>query len=154
VHSWGEEGVDWDGLNEAPWFIGGWLRRWMRMHVSDMKEKFGTVRVYCSFGWDSFYSIFYPGYCWIKPWWPNKLDSWLSDQTPILKWLNYGAIPLQKWAYAYRYKKAVQKWPHLYDEIVSGADWGELFEGVVPGYVHSNFWQEVTSNEDTDSANR
>lgn len=141
MHSWGDEGVDWDGLNEAPYFIGGWLRRWTRMHVSDMKEKFGTVRVYCSFGWDSFYGIFYPGYCWVKPWWPWKFDLWISKYTmPVL---NRVFVPVQMWAYKRRYKKAVQKWPHLYAEIVTGADYGELFEGVVPGYKHSNYWTEI-----------
>lgn len=141
MHSWGDEGVDWDGISDASLFIGLWLRRWMRMRVCDMKEKFGTVRVYCSFGWDSFYELFYPGYCWVKPWWPYKIDLYVSAY--VMPLLNKLVLPIHKWAYAYRYKKAVQKWPHLYDEIVTGADWGEFFEGVVPGYKHSNYWTEI-----------
>lgn len=152
MHSWGDEGVDWDGLNDAPGFIGYWLRTWMRMHVSDCKEKFGTVRVYCSFGWDTLYSVAYPGYMWVKPWWPYKFDLYVSAY--ILPFVNKLAVPIQKWAYVYRYKKAIQKWPHLYHEIVTGADWGELFDGKVPGYKHSNYWTEVESDEDTNSEDR
>lgn len=145
MHQWGEEGVDWDGINDAAAYIGYWLRKWLRMHVSDVKEKFGTVRVYCSFGWDTFYSIVYPGYMWVKPWWPYKLDLMVSAH--IMPFINRFAVPLQQWAYARRYKKAVQKWPHLYSEIVSGADWGELFEGVVPGYHHENYWTTIDPYE-------
>ena len=31
--------------------IAVFCRRWGRIAVSDSKSKFGTVRVYCSFGW-------------------------------------------------------------------------------------------------------
>lgn len=143
MHDWGEENFDWRGLSDAIDYIAVWFRRWPRISVRQSKEKFGTARIYCSLGFDQFYTIFFPGYCWIKPWWPNKLDHWLSYRTPLLKWVNYVAIPIHKWAYAWRYKKAVQKWPHLYNEIVSCADYGELFNGVVPGYKHSNYWTEV-----------
>lgn len=141
MHSWGDENVDWHGLNEAPYFIGDWLRRWTRMSVSDMKEKFGTVRVYCSFGWSSFYHLWRPQYMWVPKWWPWSLDLAISGH--IMPVLNKIVVPIQTRAYVWRYKKAVQKWPHLYNEIVSGADWGELFDGKVPGYKHSNYWTEV-----------
>lgn len=143
MHDWSEKDFDWHGLNEAGDYIGGWLRRWVRMPVMDIKEKFGTLRIYCSFGWASMYSIWRPSYCWLPSWWPHKLDNWLSYQTPIFTWLNYIVVPIQKKAYVWRYKKAVQKWPHLYNEIVSMADWGELFEGQIPGYKHSNYWTPI-----------
>lgn len=149
MHNWGDENVDWQGIDDAGAYIGYWLRRWMRMDVRQVKEKFGTVRVYCSLGWSQFYSIFYPGYCWIKPWWPSKLDNWLSYHTPVMSWINRIVIPVHRWAYAWRYKRAVQKWPHLYNEIVSCADWGELFDGVVPGYKHSDYWRTYENSDTT-----
>lgn len=143
MHSWGDEGVDWDGIDDAAYFIAHWLKTWARIPVRDYKEKFGTVRVYCSFGWPDVYSIWRPSYYWYPTWWPTKLDFWLAD-TRVWRLVNRLVIPLQQKAYAWRYKKAVQKWPHLYKEIVSMADYGELFEGVVPGYKHSNFWEART----------
>jgi len=143
VHDWSEENVDWKGINDAARFIAEYLRVWFRVPVRDYKEKFGTVRIYTGLGWTQFYQIFYPGYCWIKPWWPNKLDHWLSYDTPVLTWINRIVIPVHKWAYTRRYKQAVQKWPHLYNEIIAAADHGELFEGVVPGYKHSNYWKSI-----------
>ena len=143
MHNWGDETVDWRGINDAGAYIGYWLRKWMRMDVRDVKEKFGTVRVYCSLGWSQFYNVFYPGYVWVKPWWPHRFDMWLSYHTPIMKWINHIVIPVHTWAYAWRYKKAVQKWPHLREEILSMADFGEVFEGRIPGYKHSDYWTKV-----------
>lgn len=149
MHSYG----DWpderfNEVDDAGYYIGRWLRTWVRLPVTQIKEKFGTVRVYCGFGWSTLYSIWRPSHCWVSPYWPYKLDLWLSYDTPFLKWLNFIVVPIQQRAYAWRYKKAVQKWPHLYNEIVSCADHGELFEGVVPGYKHSDFWQEVDPHHD------
>lgn len=143
MHDWSDEDVDWSGINDAGAYIGYWLRKWLRMDVRDVKEKFGTVRIYCSFGWQGVYSIYRPGYCWYPKWWPIKLDHWLAYDTPVFKWINRIVVPIQQKAYAWRYKRAVQKWPHLYREIVSCADYGELFNGTVPGYKHSDYWQEV-----------
>jgi hypothetical protein len=141
MHQWGEENVDWKGLDDAAYYIGGQLARWGRIHVSQTKEKFGTVRVYCSFGWDSFYGLWRPRYCRVPTWWPWKLD--LMTFSRIESLVNKVAIPYQKWIYKRTYRKTVQKWPHLYQEIVSCADWGELFDGALPGYKHSDYWQEV-----------
>lgn len=142
MHQWGDEDVDWKGIDDAAYFIGRWLRTYVRMDVRDIKEKFGTVRIYCSFGWYGLYPIWRPGYCWYPKWWPMRLDFWLAD-TFVFRQLNRLVVKVQQRAYAWRYKKAVQKWPHLYKEIVSAADWGELFEGVVPGYKHSDFWRTI-----------
>jgi hypothetical protein len=77
---------------------------------------------------------------WYPKWWPRTIDRFISRLT--LPLLNLLVEPLQKKAYAWRYKKAVEKWPHLRDEIVSLADWGELFEGVIPGYHHKDYWKK------------
>lgn len=140
IHQWGEENFDWKGLDEAGWYIGRWLRTWTRLSVFDIKEKFGSLRIYCHFGWDCFYSIWRPSHCWISPWWPYRLD--LAVSKYVMPIINILIIPLQKKAYVWRYKKAVEKWPHLRDEILSDADYGELFEGAIPDYKHSDYWSE------------
>ena len=125
MHSWGDENVDWEGIDDAAYFIGHWLSTYARISVMQYKEKFGTVRVYCHFGLTGVYSLWRPGYVWYPKWWPVRLDIWLSD-TLLWRGLNRIVVPLQQRAYAWRYKKAVEKWPHLHDEIVSMADYGEL----------------------------
>ena len=142
MHSWGDENVDWDGINDAAHFIGHWLSVWARVPVQQYKEKYGTVRVYCHFGWHGIYSIWRPSYAWYPKWWPMRLDFWLAE-TRLWQLLNRGVIHLQQMAYVHRYKKAVQRWPHLYKEIVSMADYGELFDGRIPGYRHSDYWTKA-----------
>lgn len=142
MHSWGDKGVDWKGINAAAYFIAHWLKTWVRMPIQDYKEKFGTVRIYCGFGWHGVYSIWRPMHHWYPKWWPMRLDFWLAN-TWAWGQLNRVVVKLQQKAYAWRYKKAVEKWPHLHDEIVSQADYGELFEGVIPGYRHSDYWTTI-----------
>ena len=140
MHTWGDEGVDWEGINDAAEYIGHHLRKYARLGNS-CKEKWGTVRVsILSFGWYGIYPLYRPSYYWYPTWWPMKLDFWLAN-TRVFRWLNTKVIvPVQKKMYVFVYKRAVQKWPHLYKEIVSQADYGELFEGHIPGYKHSDYW--------------
>ena len=142
MHSWGDENVDWKGIDDAAEYLGTWLQKWPRISVLQYKEKFGTVRVYCSFGWHGIYSAYRPGYVWYSKWWPIRLDFWLAD-TLVWKFFNKIVVYLQVKAYIWRYKKAVEKWPHLRDEILGSADYGELFEGKIPGYKHSNYWRTL-----------
>ena len=142
MHQWGDERVDWQGINDAAEYIALWLRKWARISVFDYKEKWGTVRISTTFGWHGIYPIYRPGYCWYPKWWPMRLDFWLANTT-VWGWLNDRVVILQKKAYVWRYIKAIEKWPHLYNEIVSQADWGELFEGKIPGYTHSHYWTKI-----------
>lgn len=142
MHDWSDENVDWEGINDAAAYIGHWLIHWARMPVSNYKEKFGTVRVYCHFGWHGVYAIWRPHYAWYPKWWPMTLDFWLAD-TWAFRLLNKAVVVLQQKAYVWRYKKAVEKWPHLREEILSAADWGELFDGKIKGYKHSDYWRTV-----------
>jgi len=127
-HTWDENGVDWTGIEDAAYFIGGWLVRWVRLSVGCMKEKYGTTRVYCSFGWWSFYSIWRPQHCWVPAWWPYKLD--LTVSRYLMPLLNRLVVPIQEKAYRFRYKQAVKKWTHLSREILDGADRPDLLGGL------------------------
>lgn len=145
MHDWSDETVDWDGINAAAQYLGVGLRTYFRIAVADWKEKFGTVRVYCHFGWNSFYSVWRPSHHWIPKWYPYYLDLLISR--PILWVINPLVRRVQIWGYVLMYKNAVEKWPHLRDEILSAADWGELFEGKIPGYRHSDYWVQVDPYE-------
>lgn len=129
MHSWGDSGVDWKGISDAAHYIGDGLRKWGRISVMDMKEKFGTVRVYCHFGWYQLHSITHPGhhYCRYPPWLWHLDCSWGSRSIPYISRL---VEPYQKWLYRFYYKRALRKWPHLREEILSCADYPELLKGM------------------------
>lgn len=150
MHNWADETVDWKGIDDAATYIGNSLSTWARIPVRDYKEKWGTVRVYCSFGVWGIYGLWRPRYIWYPKWWPMRVDFWLAD-TFVFSWLNRSIIvPLQQKAYVWVYTRAVRKWPHLYKEIVSMADYGELFEGKVPGYIHSHYWTTMPDEDKND----
>lgn len=115
-------------VHEAAEFIGKRLLK-ARIPVSDYKEKWGTVRVYCSFEWWSFHDLVYPGYAFNRfPRWLSWLD-WVLLSS-IVQYLSNWASPLQiKW-YRSTYKKALEKFPDLRDAILESADWPEHLEGL------------------------
>lgn len=122
MHDWSDKSVDWAGISAAAEYIGIGLRRWGRVGVMTYKEKFGTVRVYCSLGWSSLHCMTHPGWAYYRyPFWLASLP---------LAWLNWGVIPYHAWLYRRYYRKAVQKWPHLRLEILSAADYPELLKGL------------------------
>lgn len=131
MHNWGDEDVDWSGIDEAARYIGLGLRKYFRVPVQDYKEKYGTVRVYCHFGWHQFHDITHPGYAFSRyPKWLWKLDCRFGRF--LIAPLNVLVRPLHVWAYKSYYSAAIRKWPHLRLEILSGADYSELLghEGV------------------------
>ena len=129
MHSWGDEGVDWKGIDDAAEFIGVNLRRWGRVNVRQYKEKFGTVRVYCSFGWHKFHNITHPGWCRGQyPDWLWHLDCDIGSL--VIKPINYVIVPYQRWLYRLFYRIAVKKWPHLRREILCAADYSDLLKGL------------------------
>ena len=123
MHRWGEENVDWQGIDNAATWISLNLSRWGRIDVSQSKEKFGEVRVYCSFG-GTLYSFFWPYETFF---WP-KLNRFhrLFDRIPLPSLFQ----KYQEFIYRLVYKKAIAKWPHLKQEILEGADWPEYLEGL------------------------
>lgn len=130
MHTWGDEGVDWAGINDAACFIATNLVRWGRVNVRDYKEKYGTVRVYCSLGWHQLHSITHPRHCFSQyPRWLWSLDClYLSRVIPRLT--GWFVVPYHKWLYRRVYSAAVRRWPHLAKEITYCADYGELLLGL------------------------
>ncbi len=126
MHSWGDENVDWEGIESAAEYIAKFISRWGRIRVSQWKEKFGTVRVYCGFGWECLYSIIWPTHVYIAKWWPYKLDLTISRWImPRLSTLIY---QYQVKIYILAYQRAVKKWPHIREEIICYADYPELLD--------------------------
>lgn len=129
MHSWGDDTVDWEGINESARYIGENLRRWGRVGVRQYKEKYGTVRVYCGFGWRNLLNITHPGHIsWNGryPKWLIKVDHLIFSN--IVPWFNWIIVPYQKWLYYFLYKQCVIKFPHLRDEILSCADYSEILK--------------------------
>ena len=113
----------------AAYFIHEYLVRYGRISVRQSKEKYGTVRVYCSLGYWGFYGLFYPGRVWIHwPRWLNDLD-WKIGR-PVMQVLNKVIVPYHKFIYRRAYKKAIEKYPHIKKRILGTADFSNLLEGL------------------------
>ena len=127
-HIWGDETVDWRGIDDAARYIGEFLKRWGRVNVTQYKEKWGTVRVYCSLGWHSLLNMTHPGWVCYTPYpnWLTRLDIFCLGRA--LRKLNFLVVPFHVWIYRRAYKRAIAKWPHLEAEIIDGADYHELLE--------------------------
>lgn len=129
MHQWGDEGVDWNGIESAAEYIATFCRRWAFLG-GQYKEKYGTVRFYASFGCLSLHNIIYPGYYY------NQFPKWLWNLDcdyigPCLRFLFEKLfIRWQKFIYNMAYQRALKKWQHLRAEILCGADWIELIKGV------------------------
>jgi len=128
MHYWGDEGVDWNAINDAAYEIAMDLKKW-RIQVRDWKEKYGTVRIYCSLGWYQFHNITHPGHCFCRyPKWLWKLDCRYFRR--VFGIINRFVIPLHIRAYRKAYKNAIKKYPHIREEILCCADWDELLKGL------------------------
>ena len=172
MHQWGDEGVDWAGIDAAAAYIGLGLRKWGRVSVSQFKEKYGTVRVYCSLGVNTFHQLWRPGYmfCRYKWEWLWKLDLAISYAYPRflerilekfsipnrwVRWINLWTLlnlaliwPYHKWLYKRYYRQARRKWPHLAQEIYRAADWYELLGArVTNGTIWWPEWDEEPREE-------
>jgi len=130
MHYWGDDSVDWKGIDEAGQYIGRNLKRYGRVSVFQVKEKFGEVVVACSLGVSSLLQLTHPGYCYYKPYpkWLMRLDIYVIS--PMLSPLNYMVMPYHKWLYRYVYKLSLRKWPHLKCEILGGAEWPCYLRGL------------------------
>jgi hypothetical protein len=129
MHFYGDEDFKyWADLDKAAVFIGDVCRTWGRISVRQVKEKYGTVRVYCSLYCENLHDLFYPGYVYIQHK-PYRLWTF-----PFFVWLRFLTRPYQKFVYRLAYQLAVKKWPHITKEILCCADWPELLKGL--GYEY------------------
>jgi hypothetical protein len=129
MHHWDDDKLDWAGINGACDILYSTSRRWGRLG-GQVKEKFGTVRFYASFGHLSLHTLIYPGYVYSQfPKWLWRLDIYITG--PILDKL-FGRLFVwwQTKVYRYAYKKALKAYPHLREEILCAADYRELLEGL------------------------
>lgn len=130
MHSYGDwPDENFNMVDAAAEFIGIGIRRYGRINVRQYKEKYGTPRVYCQFGWSSFYSIWRPHYCWVPKWWPYSLD--LTISWYLMPVLNRVVVPIQVKIYRHFYQRAIQKWTSIKKEIIYGADYPELLKGLL-----------------------
>lgn len=128
MHDWSSKWPYFNDVEDAASYIGNALRKWGRVNVRQTKEKYGTVRVYCSFGWSQLHCITHPGYCFGQyPKWLWSLDCLYLSK--IVRLLNFIVIPYHKWLYNIMYQKAIKKWPHIKEEILVDADWPEFIDG-------------------------
>lgn len=154
MHHWGDENVDWEGIDNATHYIGKNLRRWGRVGAHD-KEKYGTVRVYCTFGWCQLRNITHPGWVSGYKWrWLFWLDHYIFYY--IIKWshINHLVLAWQKWLYRYLYRKAIEKYSHLAEEILVCCDQTEWLLDLYDKYnvpkpktYIDGEWVEVTKKE-------
>lgn len=123
-----EERVETDCAYAAD-FIHRYLVKYGRISVMQSKEKFGTVRVYCSLGYWGFFNLLNPGMVWVHwPKWLYALD--LKFGRPVMQVLNKLIVPYHKFIYRRAYKKAVEKYPHIKKRILGTADFSNLLEGL------------------------
>jgi len=114
----------------AAHFIHEYLVRYGRISVRQSKEKFGTVRVYCSLGYRGFFGLLNPGHVYVHwPRWLNNLD-WKIGRPFMLLVLNKLIVPYQKFIYRRAYKKAIEKYPAIRENILCAADYPNLLEGL------------------------
>lgn len=127
MHIWREENFDWDGLNKATDYIDSYLRKF-RVNVNQAKEKFGTCRIYCFFGWYCLLNITHPGnYSYRKyPKWLIIMDIYIFSK--VIPLFNFIILPIHKWVYRRAYLNATKKYPHLITEICCSADYKELLD--------------------------
>lgn len=102
------------------------------MVVSDMKEKYGTWRVYCNFGPNCIHDITHNGYGYIqyKGLLLRLYYKTYKIQSVIFQLLGHVLYPIQKRWYRQVYKMAIKKFPKERRALLNGADWQELLKGL------------------------
>lgn len=149
-----------NSLDDIPHEYIGRRLRWLGIRVDDMKEKWGTHRVYCSFGITDIHSLIYPGYHYVK------FTGWRKDlyyRTAHLQWIlfrklvNWWLVPLQRRWYRKVYQMAIRKFPDRAQAILIGADEWDLLDGLDPRLVRVtdsigiSRWRWVGDSDDTES---
>lgn len=134
-------------LDDIAHNIGQYCIKWGRISVTQTKEKYGTVRVYCGFGFYTLHSLIWPNYCYKHPKYPDWL--WGLDikyiSPFITKTLGRLLTPWQVFIYKRAYWKYIRKYPHLFDEITDCADYKELLGFHIPYLcdIHSENYNKL-----------
>lgn len=129
MHRWGDENVDWEGIEECCHILYKICTKYGRLG-GQLKEKWGEIRFYARFEKLSLHSLIYPGYHFIQfPNWLYKLDNKVIS--PVLNFF-FGKVFLKYQRYMYRlgYKRCLKAYPHLREEILSASDHDNLLEGL------------------------
>lgn len=116
------------------------------------KEKYGTFRDH-PYLWDGgIWSLFYPGYVWVRPGIQRfvyyTLDRYLTK--PITKYTGLYKLGLlwQATVYNYAIQKMCRRYPEIVDELVSHLDGYPmvkpgLFGKVCGTTIHNKHWTSV-----------
>ena len=113
--------------------IGRFCARYGRIPVTQTKEKFGTIRVYCGFGCVSLHNLLFPRYVYKHKSFPGWL--WRLDCTHGGKFWGFISriiFPYQKFIYKLAYMRAIWRYPHLFDAITSCMDYPEYVGFEIP----------------------
>jgi len=148
MHRWGDD-FDFAAVSYAARDIARFCKRWGRIGVRDYKEKYGTARVYCGFGYTSFHGLIWPGHMFCRfPFGVSRLGwklngTWIGKKLGHILWVadlrlsevllrNKFVEPLlikyQIWIYKKAYERALKKYPHIVREILCGADYPEFLK--------------------------
>lgn len=147
MHYWGEwPDESFKQVDDAAYEIGQFCRRWGRIGVRQTKEKYGTARVYCSFGWHQMFSITHPGYVYSRyPQWLWSFDCMHISAFFSRIRLNKLLVPYQLFVYRLAYSKALKKYPMIREEILSGADYQEELKPLYKKYNVECTWQRMNT---------
>lgn len=120
-------------LDKIAYDIGNFCVRYGRIPVTQVKEKYGTVRVYCGFGCTSLHSLLFPNYVYKHKRFPDWL--WRLDCNHGSKfWELFSRLifPYQKFIYKLAYMRAIWKHPDHFDAITSCMDYPEYIGFNIP----------------------
>ena len=153
MHHWGDGFKHFADVSGAARDIAMFCKRWGRIGVRDYKEKYGTARVYCGFGYTQLHSLIWPGHIYSRyPFGVSKYG-WKLNATRFGKWLgnkiwrldcNFSRFFFQNkiigglickyqiWIYKKAYERALKKYPYIVKEILYGADYPELLRHLMP----------------------
>lgn len=120
-------------LDKIAYEIGNFCVRWGRIPVTQTKEKYGTIRVYNSFGIFGLHGLLFPNRVYKH----QKFPQWLwefdiNHISGIFEKLNFIIIPYQYFIYKLAFYKTMWKYPEYYDLIFQAIDHPEAIGYVMP----------------------
>jgi len=121
-------------LDHIPCYYIGRRLKWLGIQVTDMKEKYGSWRVYCHFSVGNIHELTHNGYHYVqyKGIWGDILyyRTYRAQRAVLDKLVNWWLVPLQKKWYRQVYKMALKRFPTEAEGLLMGADWTELLMGL------------------------